>query len=363
VTAEEGGLPAPLAPFDLHVQTIPRLLNAELADHPVYDSFEVQHHDHPERGTGMLLFLSRRADRLVDYYVEPGLVVDRGAFGLGAGTGSWNETTFDVSTLEVHPDGVVADVRFRDVAGREIRISYDDRDGRPRRRAQLLLAPVSAGIDHPTSMLFVLLHGFDLVRTHHRGAGVHIDGRPVSTGTLPGRRLHRRELVKYAAPLTVVTFNRQMEGPLPADHAGAEVEVSDDGRLFALAARGDDHTARLELEPPLPDARDLAVGGTATGTWRLVVDGRHDLTGGPWQVTRRGSTAELGLDVTRRWKPGPLPLLERIVTRVVPTFRRWPTTYRWRATVDLEGATVRSGWERTGGDRGTTYRRLTRSAD
>ena len=87
--------------------------------------------------------------------------------------------------------------------------------------------------------------------------------------------------------------------------------------------------------------------------------GRAPITGGTWWANRRGAAMDLGLDVERRWKPGPLPALMRLVTTVVPVFRRWPTTYRWRATASLEPApTMRSRWERTAGDRGDGYRRL-----
>ena len=51
-----------------------------------------------------------------------------------------------------------------------------------------------------------------------------------------------------------------------------------------------------------------------------------------------------------------------LVTRVVPVFRRWPTTYRWRATVTLgEAPTMVSRWERTG-ERDESYSRATGSA-
>lgn len=51
-----------------------------------------------------------------------------------------------------------------------------------------------------------------------------------------------------------------------------------------------------------------------------------------------------------------------LVTRVVPVFRRLPTTYRWRATVPLgEAPTMVSQWERTG-ERDESYSRATGSA-
>ena len=54
---------------------------------------------------------------------------------------------------------------------------------------------------------------------------------------------------------------------------------------------------------------------------------------------------------------GNLPLLMRAVTTVVPVFRRWPTTYQWRASIGPQGETT-TGWRRTsaGAD---DYRRST----
>jgi hypothetical protein len=55
------------------------------------------------------------------------------------------------------------------------------------------------------------------------------------------------------------------------------------------------------------------------------------------------------LDVTEHWKPSGLPLSIEIFTRVVSMFRTWPSTYRWRGTVELGAAPAMSGaWERTG---------------
>jgi len=48
----------------------------------------------------------------------------------------------------------------------------------------------------------------------------------------------------------------------------------------------------------------------------------------------------------------------RIVTKVAPVFRRWPTTYGWRADLGPEGVTT-AGWGRTNVAGGTDYRRAT----
>jgi hypothetical protein len=52
----------------------------------------------------------------------------------------------------------------------------------------------------------------------------------------------------------------------------------------------------------------------------------------------------------------------RLVTTVVPVFRRWPTTYCWHADVHLGAApTMSSRWERTAAGGGDAYRRATGS--
>ncbi len=50
------------------------MLNCELADHPVYDGVEIQAFDDEVHGSGLLCFLSRRADRTVVDPDAPGSV-------------------------------------------------------------------------------------------------------------------------------------------------------------------------------------------------------------------------------------------------------------------------------------------------
>lgn len=332
----------------LQMDSVTAMLNCEFTDHPVYDGLELQWFDDARHGTGMLVFLSRRSDRSVDYYLAPGLALDRANYRLGGGSGSWTPTDFDLAHLQVHPDGVVAHVRFTDVDGRLIEVDVDDRDGRPRRPAGLL-APVGAGISDPDSLLLVWMPAFDLVRTSGR-AQFRIDGQAAATGRLPAARLHRRLLVKYAAPLVTASLARTYDGPL-------------DGlpgvRSTAPAAELDGHTARVELDPGMPDPTGLASGVSATGAWWVMIDDVR-LTGGKWSMMRDGEQVTVELDVTERWRPGRLPALMRVVTTLVPVFRRWPTTYRWRGQVTLGTRPwVRGHWERTGTGGGEEYQRRT----
>ncbi|WP_182111886.1 MULTISPECIES: hypothetical protein [unclassified Actinotalea] len=357
-TSTDGPTAARTSPVRLRVGTLTAMLNAELADHPVYEAFELQWFDDEAHGTGMLAFLSRREGRTVDYYAQPGLRLDPRAYSLGGGTRSWSTTHFDVASLTVGQDGVSAHVRFTDVDGRVVEVDVDDRDGRARRRGGLL-APVGAAITEPTSLLLVWMPAFDLVRrVPGRPPLVRIDGEAAAVGTLPGARLHRRHLIKYAAPLVTVEVNRDDDvrsGP-PGDEA---TEVAPDGGTHAVTAVGHgpdgDHSATVRFAPPFP-----APGGTSAGTWMADVDGTR-LTGGTWSVRADGDARVVTLRVTQRWRPRRLPLLMRVVTTVVPVFRRWPTTYAWRGTLAPDGSVTAGGWSRTGREDGTGYRRVTGS--
>lgn len=350
-------------PLTLTVSTIARFVNAELADHPVYDGIEVQWFDDATHGTGMLVFLSRREDGRVDYYRDPALTVDPAGYAIGGGTGHWGTTTFAASHLEVDDHGVRLHVAFTDVDGRHVEMIADDRDAGRRRPGQLL-APFGAEVRDPRSLLLVWLEGFDLLRRGAVAPVVRIDGVEVATGQLPGAALHGRHLIKAAAPLTVVAVCPDHTGPVPIEPtATGPVELDATGTaIAAVLARGDGAEARLALDPPLPDLELLPEGRPCTGRWTVAVAGQT-LTGGRWHARRDGAVVALGLDVTDRWDPpAGLPPLLRVVTRLVPVFRRWPTTYRWRARVVLGRTPHLTGaWERTGRHRGNGYRRVTRS--
>lgn len=348
-------------PLSLRIDTLAAMLNAELADHPIYDGVELQWFDDDSHGTGMLAFLSRRDDRTVDYYAQQGLTLDERGYAIGGGTRSWNATDFDVAHLEVGEDGVRALVRFTDVDGRRIEVDVDDRDGRRRRRASLL-APVSAGIANPTSLMLVWMPGFDLVRqVPGRVPLIRIDGVVAPIGKLPGVRLHRRHLIKYAAPVCTVELNRDDDVTHEAAREQTAAPTSEAAGLRGLTAVRGPHTATMTLDPPFPEPSTVTGRSSAEGTWHLGVGG-VTLTGGTWTVRNAGATTDVALEVTQPWRPHRLPWLMRVVTTVVPVFRQWPTTYVWRATfAGAEAVPATARWYRTGGQDGDSYRRATGS--
>ena len=350
-----------LCPFDLTVDVIDRMLNFEIADDPVYTGLEMQAFDDPEYGRGVLAFLTRRDDGRAYVYRQPGLRLDPKEFQVGRGLGCWVEATLDPARLDITDHGVDAALRFRDHAGHDIEVRIDDR-GRRRRRPARLLAPFGAEVEDPTSLLLAYMRRFDLLHRPGREFRVLVDGRAVRTGSLPGGWLFRRRLVKYAADIVVVRLNQATDGPLTAldpSRPGA-VEFDDRSGIAGVTAQRGGHRVRLDLCPALPDLAGLEPRTGASGAWDLSVDELR--IGGTWSTRRFDGHVDLVMDVTRGWRPTALPPLMRAMTSVVRMFRIWPTTYRWVARIALDPRpSMSSRWERTGGDRGSAYRRLTRS--
>lgn len=335
-----------VCPLSLRLGVVAAMLNFEFPNHSVYDAAELLWFDDAERGTGMLAFLRRREDRRTDYYAEPGLRLDTSDFFLGAGTGAWTVTEFIARELTVADDGVLAHAVFTDVDGRPIEVHVDDRDGEPRRRCGLL-GPVSEDIEQPEALLLAWLPAMDLVRRGRSPPVIRIDGEDVDVVQVPGARLHRRHIIKYSAPLCIAEVGWRPDGPVGPCPPEAITEPTPDGwRVTSLVAEGDGHRARLHLAPGLPDLRSLTEGRQERGRWWVTVDDAR-LTGGAWHAQRGGDRVRLGLDADERWRPGWLPVLMRVVVRLVPMFRRWPTTYRWRAEVRLGNEpTMTAAWER-----------------
>lgn len=339
----------------LRTSVIAAMLNVEFSDHPHYDALELQWFDDAEHGTGMLAFLTRTGSHIVDYYRQPGLHLDPAGFQIGAGTGVWAFAEFEAARLEVSDDGVRADAVFTDAEGRRIEVHVDDRDGR-RRRPGALLAPVSDGIINPASLFMVWMPRFDLVRTGGRPPVFRIDDQDLRVGQLPGARLHRRHLIKYAAPLVVIEAFPDAAADDEAHLWDAAQTIRAGGIVECAPAHGG--TVRLAFAPSPPDAAALPDGAVERGRWSVAAD-RTELAAGEWSVGRDAERVAATLNVTTGWTPRGLPLLMRIVTRIMPVFRRWPTTYRWLATLG-PGAVVSAGWQRTGEAGSADYRRATR---
>src|SRR5690606_18734412 len=159
-------------------------------------------------------------------------------------------------------------------------------------------APVGAGIENPSSLLLVWMPVFDLVRHTATPPVIRIGGSDVRIGHLPGARLHRRHLIKYAAPVLAVQANHLRDEPMPTT-ATDQSQRLEAVLLTTVSAQEGGHEARLVLKPGLPDTAALK-DSDRRGRWHVEVDGTR-LTGGAWSTAGTSVGAEMVLDVDERW--------------------------------------------------------------
>ena len=293
-----------LYPFDLQVWAVDRMLNFEIIDDPIYEGLELQVSDDPAHGTGMIVLLKRRQDGRFDIYRQPGLTLDPELAQVG-GQSSSGQSRCRCSSW-----------------------------------AAATWSAVAAGSSRSASTTTRSRPGACL------GPGCTAAGWTSTPPPTPPWWWSTGPTTDPAA--------RRHTGPWRGRGSLGVPGIA------SLRAGSGEHAANLGLEPAVPDLTSLASGVRVRGVWRLGVDDDPTVVGGTWTARRSGDRVDLVLDVTRGWRPKGLPLLMAAVTRVAPSFRRWPTTDRWTATVTLGNEpTLRSRWDRKGDRRDESDRRLT----
>lgn len=343
-----------ILPIRLGVDHMERLLVADCKGDPEFVGIEPQVFDDPVNGKGMRV-LRYRKDGKVDVYHQAGVRIDRSTFVVGAGIGDCAAVAIDPARFEVTGRGVDVHVAFTDARGRkmELRILENARG----KRGFPLLAPVGADIRKPLQLFLVYMPEIDLVRR----AGTLVEGRIGDRSLRPASlpillRGHRVLFIRYVAAPVIGTLNPPMSQPhrvelrVPGrvEVDGMSIVVDGDGRVTHISPAREPDRAEVEFVPGFPNLSGLPSGAFASGRWSVRVAG-VPITGGSYRVSREGDRLPIELDVTEHWKPSGLPLSMKLFTRLVPMFRTWPSTYRWRGTVELGATPTMSGaWVRKG---------------
>jgi hypothetical protein len=324
-----------IVPFTLRLTSPRRLLLLSLADDPVYADLEVQWVDEPALGgAGLVLLAVRRDDSTTDVHVDERVRLPRADYEVAGGISSFRQVRFAPARFVVDERGVDLELGTTLADGRAITIRIRERLTGPRWAVDML-APAGASMTRPRFFALFWMGEIGFLRWRDATVEVYIDAeqRTVVRRGVPWR------LVRYAtAPMTAV-WNEAGDGP---------AAFADDDAIGTLAVERGGHVLSVEHDPPFPDVAAMRPGAAQSGRVTACVDGRAQL-GGQWWVQRTDDSAEIGLAVDQPWNPGPQPALARAVFTLLRVFRTWPTTYRWRATVDLapNPPTIRSSWLRT----------------
>lgn len=343
-----------MLPIRVGLDPMEKLLVATFKGDPEFEGIEPQVFDDAVNGKGMRV-LRYRKDGRVDVYWQPGVQVDRSTFVVGAGIGDFAEATIEPARFEITERGVDLHVAFTDAQDRKIELRI--REDAPGKRGFPLLAPVGADIKKPLQLFLVYMPDLDLVRRAGSLVEGRIGDRVLRPASLPILLRGRRVLfIRYVARPVIGTLNPPMSRPLivelpvpgSVEVDGMSVVADGDGSVTRISTPQELRRVEVDFLPGFPNLLGLPNGGSASGRWSIRIAG-VPITGGSYRATREGGHVAVELDITEHWKPSGLPLSMELLTRVVRMFRTWPSTYRWRGTVELGAAPAMSGvWERIG---------------
>lgn len=341
-----------LVPFTLRLTAPVRLLLLTLADDPVYRDLEIQWVDSPDVGGAGIVVLAIRRDGTAEVYSEDRLSVPRADYEVASGLRELRAVPVAPARFAVTRRGVQLEVGLPLVDGRTLQVRVHEARVEPRPLVRML-APAGHSMTDPTFFPFFWMEDIWFLRWRGAVVDVRVGGRRrrVVRAGAPWR------LVRYAtAPMTALWCEaRDGEVPAVPDEPGehplgaavARVTSLPDGpALAAVEVRRDGRALTTTFDPPFPSITGLP-DGSREGRVSAWAAGRAQL-GGAWSATRRGDHVSVTLDIDQPWVPGPQPAGARAVFELIPVFRRWPTTYRWDATINLSPrpVTMRSRWRR-----------------
>lgn len=355
-----------VSPF--HLDTEPMrslaLFNFERDPDSIYRGLEPQRFDDEQHGRGILV-IGWRVDGRVDVFHDPGLRLDVASYAI-AGGGLHRMVPRDLGDgrFDVGPSGLAVDLWFTDLDDRPIRLVARETDTRPR-RPFALLAPMGSAATDPPSLPLVYVKDFYFVRRPGSEIRIEIDGVVHRSDTIPlrldGTWMH---FVRYSGTPLIAQWNHQRHRTAHLLTPGGEVAGADaDATRFDLVDNGSiseigrmtrregDQEVSVEFTPPFPHLRALRDHRVVEGSFLALTEPPAGRVTGTWSVERRGDRIEIDAVPSGGWTPGDAPLMARLLFRLVKMFRRWPTTYRWSATVEITddagvAPTLTSRWER-----------------
>jgi hypothetical protein len=343
-----------ILPIRLGLDLMKRLFIANFNGDPEFEAIEPQLFDDAINGKGLRIFRYRK-DCKVDVYWQKGVHVDKSTCILGAGIGDFEEVTIEPEHFEITERGVEIDLAFTDFQGRENRLRV--LGDAARKYGFPMLAPVGAGIEKPRQ--FFLAYMPDIRLIHRAGTIIEarIGDRKLRPASLPILMHGRRVLfIRCAARPVIATLNPPMNRPLVIDLAvpgiveaeGTSLTVDRSGGVAQIAAARESKDVIVNFVPSFPNLLGLPNGGSAIGKWSIWITDVL-ITGGTYSVKRTDHTVTTELDVTDNWKPSGLPLSMKLFNFIMRSFRTWPSTYRWRGTVQIDAIPTMFGtWERKG---------------
>ncbi|MFN6946839.1 MAG: hypothetical protein ACK4ND_17970 [Cytophagaceae bacterium] len=349
-------------PFTIHIDPMERLLliNFEKDPDSTYIGFEPQVFDDQINGKGILI-IGWRKDGKVDVYHQASLKLDSAKYDI-TGKGLSNMVIRELlgSYFNVEKTGVKAFIEFLDIHGREIKLVINEENS-SKRKPFGLLAPMGNAAENPSALPLILLHDFYFVRREKTKIIISIANRLHEPDKLPlPLDWTFMYFARYSPDPLIVTLNPAFEGfllPLNTKekivpHEEPEVELDNDksgSHIKKIQKSHGSHTVKLLFEPSFPDISIMEEQSVEEG--KFIVSG-HSSTGrveGKYRISKSNGIVEIIMVPSGGWIPNEKKWSLKFLYYVAKIFKKWPTTYEWKAELKLKEGKffMKSAWTRT----------------
>ena len=355
-----------ILPFSFSYDTIKRILLVSFEGDPdsLYLGLEAQVVPSPQ-GEEEQLVIGWRRDGRVDVYHSSRLTPDPLKYtNVGKGLAHLVPRECAHASGEIEEGRMPAEYTFQDVEGRRISLHIKEEDPK-KRRPFSLLAPVSYSSAAPSSLFLVYLYNFYFIRKKGTFLKIQIGSREHKPDLLPflidGQRMFYS---RYSEKPLVVYFNPDFAGILPSlkvEEGDPEIQTDmirgelnwKDGvlSLKKLVLQNPISPVELRFQPAFPSLLELHEKERAQGTFELDTLPSVGKITGIYRVEKQTENLVFELHPRGGWHPRPDRLSLWLLFSLVPVFRRWPSTYRWKAVLTpQEDGTVfmNSQWRREG---------------
>lgn len=339
-------------PIQLAVDPMERLIVVSFKGDSEFEMFEPQMFYDPINGKGLRIIRYRK-DKRVDVYWQPGVFVDRNSFNLGAGLGDFAETEMSPSCFEFTGFGVNVEIAFTDIQGRKVELFIRENSSNINRSP--FLAPVGKDIDDPKQFFLAYMHGFDFVKKTGTFFHAEIGGRLLVPSSFPIIRNFKRVFfIRYSTHPVTGIMNPPMVKPIEFDldspgcksTNGMNVYVNESNRVEKMCAGDGIERVEMRFSPAFPSLLDLCNDEIVSGHWTFSISD-DSITGGKYCLLRKGEKVKVEFDVTQHWKPSKLPFGFKMLTIIIRSFCKWPSTYTWKGTVMLgDELSLEGEWKR-----------------
>ncbi|WP_245889442.1 hypothetical protein [Cecembia rubra] len=329
-------------PFSLHVDPMEKLLLVNFEKDPdrVYIGFEPQYFKDPENGEGLLV-IAWRKDMHIDVYHESTLFPDPSKFDIaGKGLGCMQVVEFQKKKFEIFDNGVSVDIAFTDKFQRKIQVLISESNAK-KRKPFGLLAPMGDAASNPSSMPLVFLYDFYFVRRNQTLFNVIIDNREHHPDKLPipmdGAWMY---FVRYSPDPFIVTFNPAQAGkiyPVLESEYVIELEKNGNGKeIKSLKKTTKGHQISLTFFPAFPQFNLIQDGIMTTGKFEIMAEESTGKVKGTYRIKTEEGKVHISINPDAGWEPKADRLSLKFLYAFAKTFKNWPKSYEWSATLKEE---------------------------